>query len=142
MRPLTWYPQDSGTAANRQPISFVDYQIPTKAGVVFTNEMEGPPLVYQQALNNALSHFDGTALLEEKKERKLTTEERETLEGCKLLQSILHDLDVGLEKVSSFAAYENDLYDKVIPTLYGRFEELDEESSLVLQVRFICCIPR
>lgn len=142
MRPLTWYPQDSGTAANRQPISFVDYQIPTKEGVVFTNEMEGPPLVYQQALNNALSHFDGTALLEEKKERKLTTEERETLEGCKLLQSILHDLDVGLEKVSSFAAYEHDLYDKVIPTLYGRFEELDEESSLVLQVRFICCIPR
>lgn len=137
MRPLTWYPQDSAAGTNQQPISFVDYQIPTSEGVVFTHEMEGPPLVYQQALNNALSHFDGTVLLEEKKERKLTTEERETLEGCKLLQSILHDLDVGLEKVSSFATYESDLYEKVIPTLYGRFEELDEESSLVLQVRFM-----
>lgn len=101
---------------------------------MYTQELPGPPLVYQQALNNALSHFDGTELLEEQEERKLSTLERETLEGCKLLQSILHDLDVGLESLSSFAAYEDDLYQKVIPTLYGRFEELDEESSLVLQV--------
>ena len=129
MRPLTWYPEN-----NQPPISFVDYPIPTKDGIVYTNALEGPPTAYSQALNNALSHFDGTELLEEKKERQLTTEERETLEGCKLLQSILHDLDVGLERVSSFAAYEEDLYQKVIPTLYGRFEELDEESSHALQV--------
>jgi len=129
MRPLTYYPEQQ-----QQPTSFIDYSIPTADGIVVTNHMQGPPLIYHQALNKALSHFDGTTLLEEQQQRKLTTEERETLEGCKLLQSILHDLDVGLEQVSSFAAYEHDLYQKVIPTCYGRFEELDEESSLVLQV--------
>ena len=128
MRPLTYYPEQ------QLPISLVDYPIPTSDGVVYTHEMQGPPVVYQQALNLALGHFDGTQLLEQQSERKLTTEERETLEGCKLLQSVLHDLDVGLEHVSSFAAYEEDLYQKVIPTLYGRFEELDEESSRILQV--------
>ena len=130
MRPLTWYPdQGTGTA---HPVNIVDYRIGTAN---YTNEMEGPPLQYQAALNEALSHFDGTTLLEEQKERDLTVDERETLEGCKLLQSILHDLDVGLDHIESFAQYENDLFTKVIPTLDGHFEGLDEESTRVLQVR-------
>jgi hypothetical protein len=134
MRPLTWYPEQGTGAGNA--VSLVDYTLPNgDGGVLSTQTMEGPPLSYQAALNQALSHFDGTALLEQKKERDLTGEERETLEGCKLLQSILHDLDVELSSVSSFAAYEKELIEKVIPTLYGRFEELDEESGQVLQVR-------
>jgi hypothetical protein len=134
MRPLTWYPEQGTGAGNA--VSLVDYSLPnSEGGVISTLTMEGPPLSYQAALNMALSHFDGTALLEQKKERDLTGEERETLEGCKLLQSILHDLDVELSSALSFAAYEKELVEKVIPTLYGRFEELDEESARILQVR-------
>jgi hypothetical protein len=54
---------------------------------------------------------------------------------CKLFQDILHDLDVEFSSVSTFAAYERELVERVIPTYYGRFEELDEESAQVLQVR-------
>lgn len=133
MRPLTWYP-DQGTGTGN-PVHLVDYVLPLEGEMMSTHQMEGPPLLYQAAFNRALSHFDGTELLEQKKQRALTGEERETLEGCKLLLSILHDLDVKLTSISSYAAFEEELVKKVIPTLYGRFEALDEESSEVLQVR-------
>ena len=74
---------------------------------------------------NHASVFD----IEQDGDRKLTTEEIETLEGCRLLQSMLADLDLSLHTMRSFEAYENDLPTKVIPMIHDTFEELDEESS-------------
>ena len=135
MRPLTCYP-DLGTGTGHG-FEMVDFVLPIAPGqTASTHEMDNPPAVYGQTLNAAMGHFDGTELIEAKQERDLSAEERETLDGCKLLQSLLHDLDAGLETVRSFAAHEEDLMTKVIPTLYGTLEEVDEESSALLQAFF------
>eukprot|EP00540_Astrosyne_radiata_P003567 CAMPEP_0116832796 /NCGR_PEP_ID=MMETSP0418-20121206/6089_1 /TAXON_ID=1158023 /ORGANISM="Astrosyne radiata, Strain 13vi08-1A" /LENGTH=507 /DNA_ID=CAMNT_0004462193 /DNA_START=45 /DNA_END=1568 /DNA_ORIENTATION=- len=145
MRPLVCYP-DQGTGTGNG-FELVDYRLPVSSlslegdqqetattQHVLTHEMnDAPPPAYPRALNAALSHFDGTELLELRQQRELDAEERETLEGCKLLQSLLHDLDVGLAEARSFAAHEEHLVTQVIPTLYGTLEEMDEESSAVLQ---------
>lgn len=97
----------------------------------------GPrPSAYQPVLNAALSHFDADAILEASKERELTVEERETLDGCKLLRDMIHDLDGSLDTMKSFAAYEEYLVDVAVPLIYGSFEELDEESIEILQLFF------
>ena len=138
MRPLTCYP-DQGTGTGH-PFDLVDYQIPLlpQTDPVWTNEIDknSPPAVYTQTLNATMAHFDGTELLEAKQERDLTAEERETLDGCKLLQSLLHDMDKGLINARSFAAHEQELLESVIPTLYGTLEEIDEESSQLLRAFF------
>ena len=69
-------------------------------------------------------------------ESALTTEERETWDGCRLMQSVLHDLDVGLETVRSFAAHEDTLYRQVIPLIQDTFETYDEGTAQVLQSFF------
>jgi hypothetical protein len=103
----------------------------------YTNEMTtGIPALYQIALQAAMSHFDAEELLEIKQDRDLTMEERETLDGCKLVQSMLHDLDSNLEKVRSFAAHEDELYGRIIPLLYDTFEAMDDRTSDVLQAYF------
>jgi hypothetical protein len=164
IRPLMSYP-DLGTG-NALPLELVDYAVsqnslypsaaaaasaaasttatakgqpPTSSDpLVFTNEWPGPPSMYQVALQTALSHFDADALLEvQATGQKLTTEERETLEGCKLFQSMLHDLDAGLAQISSFAAHEQDLYQRIIPLIYDSFEELDDTTGQVLQAFFV-----
>jgi hypothetical protein len=61
--------------------------------VQFANEMIGIPAIYQITLQAAMLQFDAEELLEIKQERDLTMEERETLDGCKLVQSMVHDLD-------------------------------------------------
>jgi hypothetical protein len=74
----------------------------------------------------------------DKENRQLTVEERETIDGCRLLQSMIHDLNANLSSGSlkSFIAYEDELYKKVVPLINGTFEELDEESSSLLQKFF------
>ena len=62
-------------------------------------------------------------------------EERETLDGCKLMQSMIHDLDNDLENVRSFAAHEEELYGRIIPLIYDTFELMDDKTSDVLEVR-------
>jgi hypothetical protein len=78
--------------------------------VQYTNDMVGIPSIYQIALQAAMSHFDAEEILEKKQTRELTMEERETLDGCKLVQSMIHDLDADLEHIRSFAAHEDELY--------------------------------
>mmetsp|Transcript_38919 Transcript_38919/g.93629 ORF Transcript_38919/g.93629 Transcript_38919/m.93629 type:complete len:223 (-) Transcript_38919:58-726(-) len=94
------------------------------------------PAAYQPILNAALSHFDADAILEASRERDLTVEERETLDGCKLLRDMIHDLDATLDTMKSFAAYEEYLINVAVPLMYGSFEELDEESAGMLQLFF------
>ena len=139
MRPLTCYP-DRGTGTGL-PFKLVDYLIPNSLtdpnDKSWTHQIKGTssPL-YTSVLNETMSHFDATQILEikEDEERELTTEERETLDGCKLLQSMIHDLDANLTtgQIRSFAAYEEELYSKVVPLIHDTFEELDAESAEVL----------
>ena len=161
MRPLMSYPDlGTGTAL---PLELVDYSVSRnsldstssnddvggsakdqaesstpKHDLVYTNEWHGPPSMYQVALQTALSHFDADPILElQAQGETLTTEQRETLEGCKLFHSMLHDLDVGLEEISSFAAHEQELYQRIIPLIYDSFEEVDDTTSQVLQAFFV-----
>jgi hypothetical protein len=162
IRPLSAYP-DLGTG-DSYPFRLVDYSLPSleketiqpsssTTGLTdgtdasrktskpfitakYTNEMNGIPVVYQMALQAAMSHFDAEPLLEAKLERELTTEERETLDGCKLVQSMIHDLDAQLKEIRSFAKHEDELYGKIIPLLYDTFEAMDDQTSDVLQAYF------
>ena len=133
------------------PIRILDCQIEAAAAdsgggsssdptLIWTNDhynRYGPrPAAYQPILNAALSHFDADEILEASRERELTVEERETLDGCKLLRDLIHDLDVSLDTMKSFASYEEYLLKVAVPLMYGTFEELDEESSTMLQLFF------
>ena len=135
-RPLTCYPM--GGVGDGFPFKLVDYRIEfgDLNDVRWTHQISECPPHYASSLNAALGHFDGEELLmiEQEGERKMTVEERETLEGCRLLQSMLADLDLSLHELRSFEAYENTLATKVIPMIHNTFEELDEESARVLQV--------
>ena len=151
MRPLTCYPC-LGTSSGF-PFRLVDYALPAMEdksvsvfdndtgsvgpgdGFRYTNDMTGIPAIYQMALQAAMAHFDAEELLEIKQERDLTMEERETLDGCKLMQSMIHDLDNDLAHVRSFAAHEDELYGRIIPLIYDTFEVMDDRTSDVLQVR-------
>lgn len=108
------------------------------ASMQWTHLMDGPPLIFSISLKKAMAHFDAEALLEEKMKRELTSEERETLDGCKLLQSMLHDLDVGLSDVRSLGAHEQDLMQRIIPLIHDTFEGYDEETADVLGMFFKC----
>mmetsp|Transcript_39567 Transcript_39567/g.95656 ORF Transcript_39567/g.95656 Transcript_39567/m.95656 type:complete len:562 (-) Transcript_39567:45-1730(-) len=151
IRPLTCYP-DLGTGTGH-PFRLVDYNLPSlhenplgpfeaqsssssSSTVQYTNEMTGAPTIYQIALQTAMSHFDAEELLEIKQSRDLTMEERETLDGCKLVQSMIHDLDADLEHIRSFAAHEEELYSRIIPLLYDTFEAIDDRTSEVLSAFF------
>lgn len=136
-RPLSCYP-DAGTGQGH-PFILADFQLPStmEKKLHWTNEMERPPELYDLALKTAMQHFDAEDLLEKKSEGlELTAIERETLDGCKLLQSLLHDLDHGLENIRSFAAHEDDLYKKIIPLIHDTFEEYDEDTGDVLKSFF------
>ena len=160
MRPLTCYP-DLGVGS-KHPFRLVDYALPTleeggsigdirdsntpastttgsgkKTSECYTNDMTGIPVLYQMTLQAAMSHFDAEVLLEIKQERDLTMEERETLDGCKLMQSMIHDLDNQLVDIRSFAAHEDELYGRIIPLIHDTFELMDDLTSDVLQVRHI-----
>ena len=150
MRPLTCYP-DLGTSS-KHPFRLVDYALPTLEGEndasienirndssetssteygimkneIYTNEMAGIPVLYQMTLQAAMSHFDAEELLEYKQERELTVEERETLDGCKLMQSMIQDLDTQLSKIRSFAAHEEELFGRIIPLIHNTFEGMGE----------------
>ena len=150
MRPLTCYP-DLGTGSG-YPFRLVDYALPTLEddsvggiqhsgsigpgkGLRYTNDMTGIPSIYQSTLQAAMSHFDAEELIELKQERELTMEERETLDGCKLMQSMIHDLDNQLADIRSFAAHEDELYGRIIPLIHDTFEMMDDTTSDILQVR-------
>ena len=136
-RPLTCYPD--GGVGSGLPFKLVDYRIEgdSQGGMRWTHEIPECPFQYAPALNAAMGHFDAEdlILMDQEGERMLTVEERETLEGCRLLQSMLSDLDLSLLTMRSFEAYEKDLVAKVIPMIHSTFEELDEESATILQVR-------
>lgn len=151
IRPLTCYP-DLGTGTGH-PFLLVDYNLPSlhenplgpfepessslpSSSVEYTNEVIGAPMIYQIALQAAMSHFDAEELLEIKQSRNLSMEERETLDGCKLVQSMIHDLDADLEHIRSFAAHEEELYSRIIPLLYDTFEAMDDRTSEVLSAFF------
>lgn len=128
MRPLTCYP-DRG-AGTGKPFILADYLIPDEG---WTHEMHDHPAQYEAALKTAMSHFDAEKIITKKQAGEtLTTEERETLDGCKLLQSLLHDVDVKLDKMRSFAAHEDEVYQKIIPLIHDTFEGYDEETATVL----------
>jgi hypothetical protein len=127
------------------PIRILDYRVESgpmgqKPHLEWTNHhynhYGSRPSLYHGVLNAALSHFDADSILEASKERELTVEERETLDGCKLLRDMIHDLDSSLDTMKSFAAYEEYLVNVAVPLLYGSFEELDEESTGVLHAFF------
>ncbi len=129
----------------KHPVRILDYQVESgpigqPGDLSWTNlhyNKYGPrPSAYQPILNAVLSHFDADAILEASLERELTVEERETLEGCKLIRDMVHDLDVSLDTMKSFAAYEEYLVNVAVPLIYGSFEELDEESAGMLQLFF------
>lgn len=137
-RPLTCYPH--GGTGTGYPFKLVDYMIPTSEDgrdLQWTHLLKKTPSYYSSILNETMSHFDASHLIDIKTsgERQLTTEERETLDGCKLLSSMIHDLDLKVTtgQVRSFAAYEEDLYTKIVPLIHDTFEELDEESADLLQ---------
>ncbi|KAL7566598.1 hypothetical protein ACA910_003437 [Epithemia clementina (nom. ined.)] len=145
MRPLTAYPtapQKADKNNNKDqpqqpfPVVFADYQLPAtmEKKLVWSHTMTAPPQVYHVAWQAALQHFDAQEILQAKVEgNELTTEQRETLDGCKLLQSLLHDVDVELEKVTSWEAHEQALYRQIIPLIHDTFEGYDEETASVLQ---------
>lgn len=129
----------------KHPVRILDYQVESgpigqPGELSWTNlhyKQNGPrPSAYQPILNAVLSHFDADAILEASLERELTVEERETLEGCKLIRDMVHDLDTSLDTMKSFAAYEEYLVNVAVPLIYGSFEELDEESAGMLQLFF------
>jgi hypothetical protein len=137
-RPLTCYP-DRGTGTGH-PFKLVDYEISTVedgSEKNWSHLIKSAPAFYTSILNETMGHFDASHLIEIKggEERELTMEERETLDGCKLLQSMIHDLDANLSsgKLRSLAAYEEDLYNKVVPLIHETFEELDGDSAGILQ---------
>lgn len=137
-RPLTCY-LDGGTGSEHI-LKLIDTKIPiteNDSEFVWTNQIKKMPTYYTTVLNETMSHFDASHLIEIKTsgERPLTMEERETLDGCKLLSSMLHDLDVSLTSgnIMSFADYEKDLYTKVVPLIHDNFEELDEQTADLLQ---------
>lgn len=105
--------------------------------MIWTNEYYNKyglrPTTYQSILNATLSHFDADSILEASQSRTLTVEERETLDGCKLLRDMIHDLDTNVDDLRSFAAYEEFLMNVVVPLIHGSFEGLDEESASRLQ---------
>ena len=60
---------------------------------------------------------------------ELSVEEKETLEGCNLLQSIVTDLDHNLLQFSSLSSYEEHLSTAVIPTIHSTFEEVSNSTT-------------
>jgi hypothetical protein len=161
-RPLTAYPNggtgwEDGVGPNnsaetngkkidaKHPVRILDYLIESgpigqPGELSWTNlhykKFGRRPSAYMPVMNAVLSHFDADAILEASKERELTVEERETLDGCKLLRDMIHDLDASLDTMKSFAAYEEYLVNVAVPLIYGSFEELDEESAAMLQLFF------
>jgi hypothetical protein len=112
----------------------VDYSLPTEPGVMeWTHQMTQTPPVYAATYKTAISYFDATELLEAKQERELSEEEKETLEGAKILLEMIQDMDVSIENARSFAQHEQELLTKAIPVIDGTFDEIDDESLEVLQ---------
>lgn len=143
VRPLSCYP-DLGTGSG-YPFLLLDYQLPATMDKVLTwsNEMNQYPQVYDVAYKTALRHFDAQQILDKQAEAIakgssaiLSVEERETLDGCKLLQSLFHDLDQGLATVRSYQQYEDDLITKIVPLIRDTFESYDDETASVIQSYF------
>eukprot|EP00527_Entomoneis_sp_CCMP2396_P002251 CAMPEP_0198146094 /NCGR_PEP_ID=MMETSP1443-20131203/27335_1 /TAXON_ID=186043 /ORGANISM="Entomoneis sp., Strain CCMP2396" /LENGTH=589 /DNA_ID=CAMNT_0043809929 /DNA_START=147 /DNA_END=1916 /DNA_ORIENTATION=+ len=140
LRPLTAYP-DQGTGMAGHSFVLADYKVPAtmKKEMTWTQEMadDAPPQVYEIALKQAMAHFDATEILQAAEDgQELSTEQRETLDGCKLMQSLLHDVDNGLEQVRSFSLHEEFLSSKIIPLIHDTFESYDDDTAQVLKSFF------
>lgn len=139
MRPLSCYP-DRGTGTG-YPFLLTDYQIPSTMDktLSWTNEMYTYPDVYNISYKTSLQHFDAQHILDIQSNNisyELSMEERETLQGCKLLQSLLHDLDISLQTVRSYQQYEDDLIIKIVPLIRDTFDSYDDDTASVLQSYF------
>mmetsp|Transcript_21704 Transcript_21704/g.60289 ORF Transcript_21704/g.60289 Transcript_21704/m.60289 type:complete len:698 (-) Transcript_21704:904-2997(-) len=142
LRPLTAYP-DQGTGTSGHAFVLADYQLPAalKKELTWSNQMTAPPQVYQMAMQRAIRHFDDHAqeiIQRQIDGHDLDAEEREVIDGCKLMQSIIHDVDNGLEQVRSFRAHEEFLSQRIIPLMYDTFEGYDEETAKLLEAFFGC----
>mmetsp|Transcript_13184 Transcript_13184/g.26882 ORF Transcript_13184/g.26882 Transcript_13184/m.26882 type:complete len:420 (+) Transcript_13184:175-1434(+) len=138
-RPLLAYPD--GGAGDGHPFKLVDHMVPAgidqgPSSLVSTHTITSVPTPYEDALSLAMGHFDAEALVSDSGERTLTPEERETVDGCKLLQGMLVEQDRMLSSVRSLSVYNSDLISSVIPLIKENFEEMDEDSSEVLSTFF------
>ena len=154
MRPLTAYPTSTATKTTNSgvtplhppgaqgfPVVVSDWQLPssdTTSRTTWTHELRAPPQAYQTALQAALQHFDAEDLLQQQQQstEKLTPEQEETLQGCRLLLQLLHELDTALDTVTSWDAHEQALVHQVIPRIHHTFEAYDDETAAVLQTFF------
>lgn len=156
-RPLTCYRDQGVGTARSYPFKLLDYPIPVPTeesadssttpigaghrttALPWTHELSEGRMQsqYLPAYNAAMGHFDAESILELQRERPLTVEERETVQGCRLLQQMLYDLDQSLQHTKSFHEYEDNLHTKVIPLIHNAFEELDETSTDLLQQFFM-----
>jgi hypothetical protein len=164
-RPLTCYLDQGVGTAGSYPLKLLDYQmdIPlentdaatattaaaaavdmntntnTEKSFPWTHELSEGTMQskYLPAYNAAMGHFDAESILELQRERPLTVEERETVQGCRLLQQMLYELDKSVQQTKSFHEYEDNLHTKVIPLIHNAFEELDETSTDLLQQFFM-----
>ena len=144
MRPLTCYP-DLGTGSGK-PILLADHYLQldnnTKTGQ-WTNRMAGPPESYTRALHLALAHLDAEDLVQKKlsPSQTLTPDEQDTLEAAQWVQSLLQDVDAGLESVRSVAAQNEYIMTNILPMLHETLDGCDDETATLLQEYFQSYFP-
>ncbi|GMI27009.1 hypothetical protein TeGR_g3731, partial [Tetraparma gracilis] len=132
-RPLTAYP--SGGVGDASPLKLVDHVLLRSSGVPTSSHLLPPGTVlptYEGALRNALGHFDVEPLVDKLAGGPLSDEEQSTLEGARLLQGLVVELDKSLSSVTSVAEHDRALRRDVVPAIHGSFEEMDETTAHVL----------
>ena len=96
-----------------------------------------PPEGYMEACRTALELFNPTGLFEGKAEEALTEEEKETREGCRIIQELIRDMNRQLTSFTSPETYTQELERRIIPMIASTFESLEEEAADALQTFFV-----
>ncbi|KAM3575221.1 hypothetical protein VYU27_002807 [Nannochloropsis oceanica] len=96
-----------------------------------------PPEGYMEACRTALELFNPSFLFEGKAEEALTEEEKETREGCRIIQELIRDMNRQLTSFTSTESYTQELERRIIPLIASTFESLDESAADALQVFFV-----
>lgn len=68
--------------------------------------------------------------------RDMSEEERETREGCRIVQDLIRDMNKSLLQFTSMTLYETELDRRIIPLISSTFESVDEEAADRLQAFF------
>ena len=66
----------------------------------------------------------------------MSEEERQTREGCRIIQNLIRDMNKQLVHFTSLAHYETELERHIIPLIGSTFESLDEGAADRLQTFF------